>query len=159
MSEMTDDVIQRVRRISAELRPGVLDDLGPARGHRVARARIREAHGHDLRHRVQSGRRAARSGAIDRDLPHLPGGATNVARHAQATHVDVRLDRSDRTLSLEVHDDGEGISAEAAVDPKSLGLLGIRERARRLGGTASVKRASGGGTNVTVEVPLERRAP
>lgn len=159
MSEMTDDVIDRVRRISAELRPGVLDNLGLL-------AAI-EWQGQEFEKRT--GATCAIASNLD-DAPLERGlstaifrifqeALTNVARHAQATHVDVRLHRSDRTLSLEVHDDGAGISPEAALDPKSLGLLGIRERARRLGGTASVKRAAGGGTNVTVEVPLERRTP
>jgi signal transduction histidine kinase len=79
---------------------------------------------------------------------------TNVARHAQASHVDVSLICEDTSLKLEVKDDGIGIDSDAVSRATSLGLLGIHERARRLGGTASVEGKRGAGTRVAVEVPL-----
>jgi signal transduction histidine kinase len=60
-----------------------------------------------------------------------------------------------RALRLEVRDDGVGISEGAARSPAALGLLGMRERARRFGGTVTSRRVPEGGTVVTVEVPLE----
>ena len=80
-----------------------------------------------------------------------------MARHARAENVTIRLETSqDRpALLLEVRDDGVGISEEAANSPGALGLLGMRERARRFGGTVSSKRGPQRGTVVTVEVPLD----
>ena len=79
---------------------------------------------------------------------------TNITRHAEAKHVDVRLDRRGGSLALEVRDDGKGIARESLRDPRSLGLLGIRERARRLGGNATIAAAASGGTIVSLTIPL-----
>jgi signal transduction histidine kinase len=78
---------------------------------------------------------------------------TNVVRHAHARNVDVWLEERDGALELRVRDDGVGIADEAIRDPRSLGLLGIRERARRLGGTATIGRDDAGGSLVTLRIP------
>jgi signal transduction histidine kinase len=82
---------------------------------------------------------------------------TNVARHAQATRVDVRLEKGATELILEVRDDGKGIEAGKIQDSKSLGLLGMRERALILGGTLEVRGRKGEGTTLRVRIPVERR--
>jgi signal transduction histidine kinase len=79
---------------------------------------------------------------------------TNVARHAEAKRVDATLSREDGWLELVVRDDGRGISREAATSPRSLGLLGIRERARTLRGTVAIAAGENGGTTLTLRVPL-----
>jgi PAS domain S-box-containing protein len=154
MSGMTDQIIDQVRRISTELRPGVLDDLGLV-------AAIEW-----LTHEF-----AARTGVTCVFASNVPEGRfernvstvvfrilqealTNVARHAEASRVAVRLDQDNAQLRLEVNDNGRGISQEAISDPKSLGLLGIRERARRLGGTITLSGTRDLGTLVAVEIPL-----
>ncbi len=76
---------------------------------------------------------------------------TNVARHAGATQVDVRLGARDGRLEMEVADDGVGLP-EAM--PRSLGLLGMSERARRLGGECEVRRRAPRGTVVSLSIPL-----
>jgi signal transduction histidine kinase len=80
-----------------------------------------------------------------------------VARHAGATRVDVKLESRQDRLFLEVADNGKGIRPAAVKSPASLGLLGIRERARRLGGEVEVKARKGGGTTMSLQVPLEGR--
>jgi signal transduction histidine kinase len=79
---------------------------------------------------------------------------TNVTRHAEAQQVDVRIDVTDDAVCLEVRDDGKGITAEAARNPKSLGLVGIRERAHRLGGSVAVGPRVPRGTILSLRVPL-----
>jgi signal transduction histidine kinase len=80
---------------------------------------------------------------------------TNVARHAGASHVSIDLMFDDKDcLTLEVSDNGRGITEEEVHRPDSLGLLGMRERAALLGGVAEVKGTPGQGTTVTVRVPL-----
>jgi signal transduction histidine kinase len=69
--------------------------------------------------------------------------------------VDIRVDVAADAFTLEVHDDGIGIAPASERSPKSLGLLGIRERARRLGGSVTIGAAASGGTLVVLRVPLQ----
>ncbi len=158
MSDMTDGIIDQVRRISAELRPGVLDDLGLLAA--------LEWQGDEFEKRTGVTCAIASNlgdAPVDRALATaifriFQEALTNITRHAKASHVAVRLDRRGDRLHLEVDDDGTGISPDAAQDPRSLGLLGMRERARRLGGAAEVRPGREGGTTVHVEVPLGGRS-
>jgi signal transduction histidine kinase len=81
---------------------------------------------------------------------------TNVARHANATQVAVRLTRDDGSMTLEVHDDGKGIGEEQLSDRSSLGILGMRERALLLGGELAISGAPGEGTTIKVRVPAQK---
>ena len=159
MSELTDGVIQRVRRISAELRPGVLDDLGLVAAIEWQAGEFEERTGTPCvvrAHGIDGGLGGPLSTAIFRIFQEA---LTNVTRHARAAHVEVRVEVNGGALSLEVRDDGVGITLEAAQSPRSLGLLGIRERAQRFGGTVSVGPASPRGTVVALRVPLTVTRP
>ena len=79
---------------------------------------------------------------------------TNVARHANATRVDVILRRDAGQLLLSVEDNGRGIDGDAAQSPKSLGLMGVRERVLPFGGRVYVRGVRGKGTVVKVTVPI-----
>jgi PAS domain S-box-containing protein len=154
MSELTDGVIQRVRRISEELRPGVLDDLGLVAAIEWQAGQFEASTGTPC---------AVLTNIVDLPIDRRLSTAvfrifqealTNVTRHAQAEHVEVRVEVHDCKLSLAIQDDGVGIKPEAAQSPRSLGLLGIRERAHRFGGSVSVCPSSPRGTLVALEVPL-----
>jgi PAS domain S-box-containing protein len=153
MSSLTDEVIRQVRRISTELRPGVLDDLGLI-------AAI-EWQAQDFEERTGTPcvvRSNVSDAAIERPLATaifriFQESLTNVTRHARADHVEVRVEVDDHELTLEVCDDGTGITPEDAASPKSLGLLGIRERAHRFGGTVTIGRGEPRGTVVALRVP------
>jgi PAS domain S-box-containing protein len=153
MSRAADEVIGQVRRISAALRPGVLDDFGLVAAVEWQAREFERRTGTVCT--LQSNLGDAR---LDRGLSTglfriFQEALTNVVRHAEARLVEVRLERRGGSLELEVHDDGKGFPAEAAFSTKSLGLLGIRERARRLGGSANVGPGSPCGTTVLVRVP------
>lgn len=154
MSALIDGVVQQVRRISAELRPGVLDDLG------LAAAIEWQTRAFSERSGVAS---TARSNVSDKRFERnlstavfriLQEALTNVARHAQAAHVDVSLVETAGRLRLEVLDDGLGITGEVLARPTSLGLLGMHERAQRLGGTLSISSRPGKGTSIVVNMPI-----
>ena len=81
---------------------------------------------------------------------------TNVVRHAQATNVNIRLEQSGEQVSLQVRDDGRGITGVEHSGPKAFGLLGMRLRAQQQGGTFDIQGTSGTGTMVTVSIPLYR---
>ena len=154
MSCFTDDVIQRVRQISAELRPGVLDDLG------LVAAIEWQAHAFEERTGTSCLVRANHSDwPIGREQSTaafriVQEALTNVARHAKADLVRIDIEISADGLVVQVEDDGIGIPNEAISSPKSLGLLGIRERVHRLGGTVSVEPAVPRGTLVHFRLPL-----
>jgi signal transduction histidine kinase len=151
-----DTMIKTVRRIATELRPGMLDDLGLA-------ASI-EWQARDFEKRT--GIVCAVSVSTE-DLPLARAQSvalfrifqealTNVARHAGAQHIEVKLVATSEALTLQVHDDGRGIQAGEIVGLHSLGLLGMRERAKRLGGVFDIQGVPGDGTLVTVSIPLKQ---
>jgi PAS domain S-box-containing protein len=154
MSELTDGVIQRVRRISEELRPGVLDDLGLVAAIEWQAGQFEASTGTPcavLTNTTELPIDRRVSTAVFRIFQEA---LTNVTRHARAAHVEVRVEVHDGKLSLAIRDDGVGITLEAAQSPRSLGLLGIRERAHRFGGSVSIGPSSPRGTLVALEVPL-----
>src|SRR5690606_12843553 len=141
MSAFTDEVIQRVRQISAELRPGVLDDLGLVAAIEWQAHAFEERTGTPCLVRADDG-----GGSVGREVATaayriVQEALTNVVRHAQAQMVRIDIAMGASELEVRVQDDGIGITKEAAGNPKSLGLLGIRERAHRLGGKVSVEPA------------------
>lgn len=149
-----DATIQTVRRITTELRPGILDSLG------LAAALEWQAHEFQQRtgvpcHIVSTVGEPAWSADFATVFFRIfQETLTNVIRHAGATRVDVALSEEDGRLVLEVADDGRGITDEALTSPDSLGLVGMRERASLVGGALSVRRRETGGTLVRLEAPL-----
>ena len=157
MLELTSATLSTVRQIAARLRPAVLDDLGlPAAIAWQVRDFARRA---DLAFTLEieddvTTHDAARDTAVFRILQEA---LTNVARHARAEGITVRLARHDDTLELALEDDGVGIRAQQVIGHGSLGLLGMRERAAALGGAVDVGPAERRGTRVTVRMPMAPR--
>lgn len=152
MKGLIDDTIRVVRRIASDLRPGMLDDLGLAA--------TLEWHAH------QFSERTGIKVVVDADEAHAPDAdrattvfricqeaLTNVARHAEAKEVRVALSDEPGALVLRVQDDGRGLDEAALARTKSLGVLGMRERARVWGGDVTVTGAQGQGTTVEARIP------
>ncbi len=154
MSDLTEDTIERVRRLARELRPGVLDDLGLEAAIEWQAQDFEARTGIACRVHSRLGDEKLARPLATAFFRTFQEALTNVARHAQAQGVEVGLHRTRDRLTLEVSDDGRGISEEAVAGAKSLGLLGMRERARRLGGQFAISGARGRGTTVTLSVPL-----
>jgi two-component system, NarL family, sensor histidine kinase UhpB len=153
IAKLADDTIRAVRRISTELRPGILDDLGLAAAVEWVTEEFQARTGTRVQLTVPGvdvvvGREHAT--ALFRILQEI---LTNVARHANATQVNVRLVKDDGSLILEVHDNGKGVSKEELSAGRSLGILGMRERALLLGGELTISGAPAFGTTVTVRIP------
>jgi PAS domain S-box-containing protein len=151
MLGLVDDTIDSVRRIASQLRQPVLEDLGlaaaiDARLERFARQTGLQVEFHAGSDDVPLAARRGLYRIVQEAL-------TNIARHAQATGVRVRLDcRRDR-VELEVTDDGVGIPPGTIASPQSLGLVGMRERAAALGADFRVEGGPGSGTTVRVILP------
>jgi signal transduction histidine kinase len=84
---------------------------------------------------------------------------TNIARHAKAANVRIRLGIEDTVMLLEIHDDGKGLPTQRVSGKESLGLIGIRERVHQLGGKVTFKGVRNKGTTVTVTIPLNKGVP
>ena len=154
MSKLVDTTLQTVKRISTELRPGLLDDLGLA-------AAI-EWQGEEFQNRTGIKCEMTiipsdiildpdRSTAIFRIFQET---LTNVARHARATKIKVTLRKKARKIELRVKDNGKGITEKQMADSKSFGLIGIRERVQFFGGAVEIKGIPDKGTTVIATIPL-----
>ena len=158
MARITDDTIKSVRRISSDLRPGILDDLGLVAAIEWL-ARDFEARS-GVRCEVIAPKKSAmpdqaRATVIFRIFQEI---LTNIARHSQATHVRIELRVTPRRLVLDVRDNGIGISTKAAAG-NSLGIVGMRERALLFSGTVSIEPIKPCGTGVIVEIPSPKSVP
>jgi signal transduction histidine kinase len=150
-----DGTIQTVRRISTELRPPVLDHLG------LAAALDWQANEFQTRTGIRCDVHASlREPQLPQQLNTtffsiFRETLTNIIRHAGATEVSVALRQAEGQVRLEVTDNGRGITKVEIANPKSMGLLGMRERAASLGGTFDIHRLrQGQGTRVTVAIPF-----
>jgi PAS domain S-box-containing protein len=154
MLGLTDTTINVVRRIASELRPSILDDLGLVEAIEwqtqqfQARTGI-ECHCECSLQSIALGEQ--QSTAVFRIVQEA---LTNILRHAQATRVNVAMNEEDGILVLKVRDDGRGITPAEVSNEKSLGLLGMRERAHLIGGDVYIVGLRGGGTTLRVRVPL-----
>ncbi len=154
MFQVIDEALKNLHAVTAELRPVILDDFGLAA---AIEWQVEEFH--------------ARSGIACRmvdtgfepDLPKDRATAlfrifqetlTNILRHAQADDVQVRLEDRDGDIILQVQDNGRGITEAQIDDPKSFGLLGMRERLYPWNGRVTFEGRPGGGTRVTVQLPM-----
>lgn len=154
MSRLLDDTMDVVHRIATELRPGVLDELGLEEAVEWQLEEFRKRTGIACRFETGLAGRSidrSRSTAVFRVLQEL---LTNVARHAYARAVEVRLSFGDSGLILEVRDDGRGISSRDVYSPQSFGLLGVRERVAQVDGRVTIRGEPGLGTVVTVSIPI-----
>ena len=154
MNRTLDETVHTVRRISAELRPGVLDDLGLAAAIEWQARDFQGRSGLSCVVRVP-----------EEDLPLSRDQATalfrifqesltNVARHAHATKVWVNLTEEQDSVVLEIEDNGVGISPARLTERHSLGLLGMRERVAVFGGEIEFAGMPGQGTAVVVRMPV-----
>ena len=153
-----DLTVTSVQRISSELRPSVLDDLGLFAAIESEARVFEERTGIECELSTPDELRevdSTTSAAIYRIFQEA---LTNVARHSNASRVEIRVRERSGELFLEIRDDGRGIVSEQIDDPASLGLAGIRERADMLGGTALIEGIPGRGTIVSVRIPLGAQA-
>lgn len=154
MSETVESMITNIRQLATELRPPLLDKVGLG-------AAI-ETHARRLQERTGIRCEVSLEGDIaleqDRSLSVFrvyQEAMTNVARHARASRVEIRLSCEEDALLLEVSDNGRVAVPEDA-DPASLGIIGMQERARILGGSLDIHGDPGVGTSVRLDVPIVR---
>ena len=151
---IAERTVEELRRLIAALSPAVLERLGLKSGLRQLAARFRKTHPAGLWLRIP---------ALFERLPAPIEGVIyrvaqeclqNIAKHSQATRVNLSLSTADKSIRLSVADNGAGFCAETARhQPMSFGLAGMRERAALLGGTLAVRSAPGEGARITLQLP------
>jgi PAS domain S-box-containing protein len=157
MSELIDGAIQTVKRLSSELRPSVLDDLG------LADAIQWQAQDFGRRTGIKTRFTASPEEiSIDRERSTVlfricQEALTNIIRHAKATRVTINLRAARKRVVLKVSDNGVGIEQHRIGDPAAFGLIGMRERAGYWGGQMKIGGSPGKGTVLTVTIPLPGR--
>src|ERR1041385_6935282 len=150
----TDNVVQTITRISSELRPAALDDLGLIL--------VLQLHAQQFQ---------ARTGiAVDCNCEPNPveltrdksiavfrifqEALTNILRHAVATEVEITTRQTDSEFILTISDNGRGITEDEKSGAQSIGIIGMRERAHLVGGEIKLDNVNGRGTRITVRVPI-----
>lgn len=154
MVGLTDATIDTVRRISSELRPSMLDDLGLIPAIEWHARQFQDQTGIICRFNPQLGHvdlSKEQSTAIFRIFQEA---MTNVLRHAQAAKVNILIEEDEGELVFGVSDIGRGITESEKQGTRSLGLLGMRERAHSIGARIEIEGIAGQGTTLTVRLPL-----
>jgi PAS domain S-box-containing protein len=153
MLKLAETTIGTVRRISSELRPNVLDDLGLVAAIEWYGKQFQDRTGIIVQcdcalEKLDLSRE--QSTAVFRIFQEA---LTNILRHAQATRVDLQTSEEDGEFILRITDNGRGITVGETSGTQTLGLLGMRERAHLIGGRINITGVAGQGTVVTIRVP------
>jgi PAS domain S-box-containing protein len=156
MNKLVDETILSIRKVSSELRPKILDDLGLNAAIEWYVAAFEKNTG--IRTEIDSDLEDISfeklvSITIYRILQEA---LTNVARHAKAAKVHVSAKLKNNTIFLEVRDNGKGIAENEKQNTTSFGLLGISERAKMIGGDVIIQGIKGKGTSVLLKLPLHK---
>jgi len=147
-------IIRTVRKISTEMRPGILDELGVAAAIEWMAKDFQNRTGIGCKVTIQAMDRISDTVRATTIFRIVQEALTNIMRHAAASQVNVSLEKKDDSLIVEVRDNGIGIMEGRIIDSKSLGLIGIRERVLLLGGKAEISGKPGEGTLVKVILPI-----
>ncbi len=143
-----------MHHISTELRPTLLDDLGLTAAMEWQLQEFQDRTGISYKARLN-----LKEDFIEKDLSTalfriFQELLTNIARHAEATTIKVHLIKKADELYFDISDNGKGITKGQIEDPKSFGIIGIRERVNFWGGTLSITGKPGKGTDINVRIPL-----
>jgi PAS domain S-box-containing protein len=153
MSVLIKQAIKQVQKVSAELRPVILDDFGLVPALEWAISKFKNQIDIDVKMTVGDGidLDGERSTQIYRIVQES---LTNIARHASATKLSISLEKEGNNIVVEIKDNGKGISDKEIADQNSFGILSMKERATMLGAAFTIKGIRGKGTIVKVNLPL-----
>ena len=154
MEEVIDRTIETVQKLSGELRPGILDDLGLAAAIEWQAEEFEKRTAINCQVSLGSEAITLKREQATTMFRIFQETLTNVIRHARATKVEVQLKEQNDNIVLEVTDNGRGITEAEIGDPKSFGLIGMRERVKFNHGEVTIAGSPGKGTKITVTLPL-----
>jgi len=156
LKSQTNDISENLHRLAIDLRPASLDHVGLVGALRQYTQDFSVQHNLPVQFEVVDLDERRLSTTVETNLYRIvQESLTNVVRHAQASRVDVLLERRGHQLVTIIEDNGTGFNPQVAGQNSRLGLLGMRERAEMLDGTLVIESIIGTGTTIYVEVPYE----
>ncbi len=157
MVTLINETIETVHNVSEDLRPGILDDFGLAAAIEWQAEEFQKRTGMECRTSLPSDEFGLSKEKSTNLFRIVQESLTNVIRHANATKVEINLNEKDGILLLEIVDNGKGIAESAITNPKSFGLIGIKERVHSLGGEVDITGIPDAGTRIKVKLPIQQR--
>jgi PAS domain S-box-containing protein len=154
MLSLIDSTVTTVRRISSELRPGVLDDLGLVAALEWQSSEFEKRTGITSTFRAPELELEFEKEIAIGIFRIYQETLTNIVRHAHATKLETTLERSGNNVILHIKDNGNGFDMAEAKSKKTLGLVGMKERALMFNGELLVESEKNRGTTITVKIPL-----
>ncbi len=153
INELVDAMVMSVRRIIADLPPKALEDIGLFSALELLTSNFQKRHQITTKLDMPKPEPVLKEDIATPVYRIVQEALNNVAKHAQATRVDVRINCHESRLVLRIADDGTGISLEQLRKPGSFGLIGMRERATALGGEMTIESTDGVGTIIQMILP------
>ena len=159
LMELLDSTVKSVRRISTELRPSVLDDLGLVAAIELQLKEFEKRSGIYTQLLVSKSEPKLTDPVKNGLFRIFQESLTNVARHSDAKQVTVKLEKKDKKVVLMIEDNGKGFDEQIAAAKRTLGVLGMKERAAVMGGEYLISGKPGAGTIILVKIPLYKNDP
>src|SRR6185369_13465160 len=157
MSGLIVNTVKTVQKISSELRPVMLDELGLADAMEWQAKEFQKRSGISCDFAVELASKSFDRGISTALYRIFQETLTNVLRHAGATRVEGSLMEKRERIVLKVRDNGRGITRKQINDPLSIGLIGMKERTRMLGGRARIRGVYRKGSAIVVQIPITQR--
>jgi signal transduction histidine kinase len=154
MVTLINETIETVHNVSEDLRPGILDDFGLAAAIEWQAEEFQKRAGVECRTSLPPDEFDLSKETSTNLFRIVQESLTNIIRHANATEVEIKLSEKEAILVLEILDNGKGISDAAITNPKSFGLIGIRERVHSLDGEVDIVGTPDEGTRIIVKMPI-----
>jgi PAS domain S-box-containing protein len=156
---LLDDTVKTVRELSSRLRPSLLDDLGLVAAIDWHLNDFRQRTGLAITAELPEGELDLQESVTTALFRILQESLTNVARHSGAKNVFVKLEEENDNVVLSIQDDGKGYTESIDSGKRTLGILGMKERALMIGGAYTIQGFPGKGTLVSVSVPIAQYSP
>lgn len=154
MEALLDSTVAATRRISSDLRPMMLDDLGLVPATEWLVHNFTERTGIPCELAIASAELDLSDSLATTVYRLLQESLTNISKHAKASRVEITLAQNEGAIALSVHDDGVGFSLQDPRKPNSYGLIGLRERVYLLRGKIHISSAPGKGTIIDINLPV-----
>jgi signal transduction histidine kinase len=154
--EMIGNGIESIRRISTQLRPVILHDLGLVEAMKWQIEEFEKRFGIPVKAWFNGATQEIEPKIAINVFRMFQEALTNIARHSGATQAEVRLEADGERIMLEVADNGKGLTVEEIKTKRTFGLLGMKERALMIGGEFRIEGQPGKGTRIRIKVPIDK---